>query len=278
MILHCNKRKLDATLSDFHKATGVNISMVDASFSPIAGVSGAHCKYCSIIQASPIGKCACIKSDMQLFQRCAASMTAEMQICHAGLMDIAVPIIYKDCILAYLIMGQIKTDYNFSEIEAYVEELGLDQDTLRVAYNDIIVSSDEKLHAVANIAYMLTHYILTENMMTTDPNDAVNKAEQFIDDNLQNELTILEISKGTNLSKSVLYKRFHARFHCTVKEFLNQKRIEKAIDLLIHSDLSIEEISQNVGFSNASYFSKTFKKIKKTSPLKYRKTFQQQPK
>ena len=114
--------------------------------------------------------------------------------------------------------------------------------------------------------------------MATDPNDAVNKAEQFIDDNLQNELTIHRISKGTNISKSVLYKRFHTRFHCTVKEYLNQKRIEKAIDLLIHSDLSIEEISQNVGFSSASYFSKTFKKIKKTSPLKYRKTLQQQPK
>jgi AraC-like DNA-binding protein len=168
-------------------------------------------------------------------------------------------------------MGQIKTDCNFSEIEAYMEELGLDRNTLRSAYNDIIVSSEEKLHAVANIAYMLTHYILTENMMSTDTNDAVDKAEQFIDDNLQNELTILEISKGTNISKSVLYKSFHSRFNCTVKEYLNQKRIEKAIDLLVHSDLSIEEIALQIGFSNASYFSKVFKKQKGISPLKFRK-------
>ena len=120
MIIQYNKKKLEAALSDFQRATGVNISMSDASFSHIAGVSGAHCKYCSIIQTSPAGKCACMKSDLQLFQRCAASMTTQMQICHAGLMDIAVPIIYNDCILAYLIMGQIKTDYNFTEMEEYM--------------------------------------------------------------------------------------------------------------------------------------------------------------
>lgn len=271
MIIQYNKNKLEAALSDFHRATGVTISMSDASFSHIAGVSGAHCKYCSIIQTSPAGKCACMKSDMQLFQRCATSMTTQMQICHAGLMDIAVPIIYNDCILAYLIMGQIKTDYNFSEFESYFEELGLDKDALQIAYNDIVSSSDEKLHAVANLAYMLTRYILTDHMMATDANDAVNKAEQFIDDNFQNELTIHEISKGTNISKSVLYKSFHARFNCTVKEYLNQKRIEKATDLLIHSDLSVEEIALQIGFSNASYFSKVFKKHKGVSPLKFRK-------
>lgn len=271
MTIHYNRKKLETILSDFYKATGVNISIVDASFSPIAGVSGARCKYCSTIQASPVGKCACLKSDMQLFQRCARSMTTEMQICHAGLMDIAVPIIHIDCILAYLIMGQIKTNYNFSEIEAYIEELALDKEVLRAEYNDIVSSTDEKLHAVANIAYMLTRYILTDNMMSADTNVSVDKAEQFIDNNFQNELTIREISKGSNTSKSVLYKSFRSRFHCTVKEYLNQKRIDKAIDLLINSDLSVEEIALQVGFSTPSYFSRVFKKQKGISPLKFRK-------
>ena len=85
------------------------------------------------------------------------------------------------------------------------------------------------------------------------------------------EISVISISKSINVSKSVLYKNFHTHFNCTVSEYINTKRIEKSLELIAKTDMSIEEISQNVGFSTASYFSKIFKKQMGTSPLKYKK-------
>ena len=136
-------------------------------------------------------------------------MAIEMQICHAGLLDIAMPIVYNDCIIAYLIMGQLKTTCDFTEYETHIQNLGLDVFEHKEMFDGISCYSDEKLHSVANIAFMLTQYILLENMMSPNVSHTLGKAEQFIDANLQNELTVLEIEKGTNISKTVLYRNFH---------------------------------------------------------------------
>ena len=93
----------------------------------------------------------------------------------------------------------------------------------------------------------------------------------FIHENLESDLSIHTISQSIHVSKSVLYKKFHACFHCTVSEYINSKRVEKSIELLIKTDLSIEEIAQKVGFSSTSYYTKTFKKLKEIPPLKYKK-------
>jgi two-component system response regulator YesN len=47
--------------------------------------------------------------------------------------------------------------------------------------------------------------------------------------------------------------------------------VEASLPLLRDTTLSMEDISQRVGFSSASYYSKTFKKQTGQSPLQYRK-------
>ena len=273
MDIHYNRKKLVDILYDFYTATGVNISVNNTDFSPIAKLPEIYNNtYCCYIQNTPEGKCACTHSDKSLFDTCRKSKRAEMRVCHAGLMDIAIPIIYSDVIVAYVIMGQMKVTTAFSEIEAYITSLGLDSREQREIYDRIPFFNEEKLQAIAKLAVMLTSYILLENMVTPSLNENIKNAEQFIGENLQKELTILDISKGTNISKSVLYKNFRISFDCTVKEYINRKRVEKSEDLLVNTDLSVEEISQMVGFSSASYYSKIFRKYKGVSPLKLRKT------
>jgi len=138
-------------------------------------------------------------------------------------------------------------------------------------YDSIELYDSEKIESVSNIAAMLIKYILLENMLKPDVNPSIQKAVNYINGNLSDNLTIKSITKNANVSKSVLYKNFHEEFGCTVSEFINRKRIENAKLLLKKSELSVEDISQRLGYSNASYFSKMFKKCEGISPLKYRK-------
>lgn len=271
MVIKYNENKLSCVLHDFYCATGVNINLVDSNFSTITQVANAHNSYCIYVKKSAFGRCRCTDSDRALLEKCKQSHQVEMHICHAGLLDIAIPIIYHDTAIAYLIMGQMKVAPNYKDLEEDLSDIGLSTTELRRLYSSAPDFNEQKIQSVANLAVMLTRYILLENILTPSLSENIGAAEQFIKENLEKELTIQSIAKGTNLSKSVLYKDFHTCFNCTVKEYINTKRIEKAVDLLQNTELSIEDISQAVGFNSATYFSKIFKLQKGISPLKFRK-------
>jgi AraC-like DNA-binding protein len=58
---------------------------------------------------------------------------------------------------------------------------------------------------------------------------------------------------------------------CTITEFIQQTRMEHAEFLLSHTDLSIAQIAQTIGYSNASRFAELFKKKVGVLPGEYRK-------
>ena len=175
-------------------------------------------------------------------------------------------------IIGYILFGQLKADTDFTSFEKYIVDLGLDIEEMKNYYNGISFFDSGKIQSVSNIASMLVKHILLENMLKPAFDENIQKAVSFIHENLENDLSIHTISQSIHVSKSVLYKKFHACFHCTVSEYINSKRVEKSIEWLTKTDLSIEEIAQKVGFSSTSYFTKTFKRLKGITPLKYKKT------
>ena len=79
MDIRYNKKKLVDILYDFYAATGVNISVNNSDFSPIAKLSDIYNNpYCGYIQNTPEGKCACMQSDKSLFDACSKSKRAEI--------------------------------------------------------------------------------------------------------------------------------------------------------------------------------------------------------
>lgn len=276
MVISYDIEKINATLEDFYKATDINMNLLKADFSVVGGrTHRENNRYCESIQNVPAGKKECRCSDLRLLEKCQRTQTAQMHVCPAGLIDAAAPILYNDVIIGYIIFGEMKANTPFSAFKDYISSLGLDTKEMEKYYTDISVFDSEKIQSVANIASMLAKHLLLENMLKPDFDENMQRAVSFINENLCGDLSIRSISKSINVSKSVLYKRFHACFSCTVSEYINARRVEKSIELLLRTDLSIEEISQKVGFSSASYYSKIFKKEKGTSPLSYKKVLSQ---
>ena len=268
-------KKIDKALLDFYNAVGIRIELLKDDFSPVSSNQHELCDYCLAVQSCSRGKEICIWSDTILLEKCKATKKTQVHICHAGLVDIATPVLYDDIIIGYIIFGQIKTDTDFSDLKDYVEGLGLDTKKMEDCYTSLLEFKPNKIESITNIASMLVKNILLENMLKPALNDSVRAAVDFIDKNLERELSIKEISTSINVSKSVLYKQFHDKFNCTVSEYIKRRRIEKSIKLLKKDGLSIEEISQSVGFSSASYFSKIFKAYIGKSPLQYKKISRQ---
>lgn len=272
MLINYDIPKIAATLEDFYKATDININLLKADFSFVSGRS--HRKgtgYCQCVQNTAAGKTACRHSDLQLLEQCRATKQPCAHVCHAGLIDAAAPILYEDEIIGYVIFGEMKGGTDFSALKPKLSELGLDLAEMEAYYDEIPLFDPERIQSVSNIMMMLTRYLLLENMLQPRFDDRLQQVVGYINDHLTEELSVQRISRSANISKSVLYQRFHDVFGCTVSEYVNEKRVALACDLLQKTDLSVEVIAQRVGFSGASYFVEVFKRLKGTTPLKFRK-------
>lgn len=270
MLIDYNVDKLKNTLRDFSNVTGVNIQLLKADFSSF-GFDLLKNEFCLSIQNSNEGRSACHNCDMELLDKCRQTKKAQMHICHAGLIDVAVPILYNDESLGYIILGQMKNQTDFGEIKKRIEKYSVDILKTEEHYEALLYFDYDRIESIAKIAIILTKYIMLENMLKPATGKNIEAVASFIENNLNKNLTVDFISKNVNISKSVIYKIFHEHFNCTLKEYVNNKRIEKSVELLNETDLSMEEISQKTGFSSSAYFASIFKKKKGISPLKFRK-------
>ncbi len=272
MQLNYDSKKLSNIARDFYNATGANICILDKNFSPLIDAE-FHCEYCKKIHNLKDGKLRCTASDYALLFKAKETKKAQMHICHAGLTDCAVPIFYENDIIGYILMGELKCEDNFSSVKSYIFSSGADMVQMEKCYRELPLYTSEKVQSITNVAIMLAKFILTEKMLRPDSGNKGNRIISYIDENLQSELSIHKICENANISKNVLYKFIHKEFGCTVSEYINKKRISFAQKLLESTDLSVEEISQKCGFASASYFTRTFRRQRGITPLKYRKNF-----
>jgi AraC-like DNA-binding protein len=270
MTLQFDRQKIREALQDFYNATGIDMELLLPDFSPADPSRPHNCRYCDMVQSTNRGKEACHCSDISLLEACKATGQAQMQPCHAGLLDVAMPIVHDDGIIGYISFGRMKPAQDFAPLTGYLSSLGLDSAKMAAAFAEIPFFDAARIRSVSNIATLLVKYILLENLLQPG-REGIHRAESYIRRHLAQPLSIQDIARGTGISKSVLYKAFHRHHGCTLGAFVNACRVEASLPLLRDTTLSMEDISQRVGFSSASYYSKTFKKQMGQSPLQYRK-------
>lgn len=93
----------------------------------------------------------------------------------------------------------------------------------------------------------------------------------FIQKNYSERITLDDISKSGNVSKSTCLVIFKQYLRDTPTNYLIGYRLNKAANLLRNTDLAVSEIALEVGFQGISYFAETFKKTYYCSPSTYRK-------
>ncbi len=94
---------------------------------------------------------------------------------------------------------------------------------------------------------------------------------EFIEDSYSLPISLQDMAGSVKMSPKYFCRFFHEMTHRTPIDYLNFYRIDRACYLLITTDQSITEVAYSCGFNDLSYFIKTFKKYKGTTPGKYLK-------
>lgn len=118
-------------------------------------------------------------------------------------------------------------------------------------------------HALSLFIYLNRHHV--ENKGTaSEVNDkkitAVKKTLDYISDNFKNKLTVDEISNALHFSKSYLSHVFKNVTGHSLIDYVNLLKCQTAKSL-IKNGATIKQASFECGFSDVSYFTRTFKKV-----------------
>lgn len=97
------------------------------------------------------------------------------------------------------------------------------------------------------------------------------KVEQLINLNVDNKMSLDEISRELNYSKNSIISSFRERFGVTPYAYYENKRIENAKSYLSQTNLTIAQIAEKMSYADRNYFSDVFKKAVGISPAEYRK-------
>ncbi len=100
--------------------------------------------------------------------------------------------------------------------------------------------------------------------------EVVLEAQLWLQENLSGSISIAALADHLGLSNRTLNRRFRSATGLSPLAYLQRLRMAEARDLLRHSNLSVSEISWQVGLNDTSYFSKLFREQAGMSPLKYR--------
>lgn len=125
----------------------------------------------------------------------------------------------------------------------------------------------EDLHDRMVLDYTGKMRLLRKNVGTSKP---ITSCIEYIYSHIKERITIEDLAEHTQLSTSYLSRLFKEEIGISVSDYIREKKIEKAQNLLKFCDYSLIEISNYLAFSSQSHFIQIFKKLVGMTPKKYR--------
>jgi len=107
-----------------------------------------------------------------------------------------------------------------------------------------------------------------EYMKTTDK--IIQNIHLYIQENLGNDISLNKLAEICHFNPFYLSRLYKQATGKSISEYISEYKFEKARELLKYDSMRINEISSTLGFANASYFSRFFKKYSNMSPQEYR--------
>ncbi|GAB1484554.1 response regulator [Treponema sp.] len=135
-------------------------------------------------------------------------------------------------------------------------------ETISASYMHALKSSGDSSSMSASLGFA--------NTPEKDVPQEINKILDFIESNFDKKIGLDDIAEAVGGSKFHICRQFKFHTDSTIVDYLVQRRIKRAKELLKDGDFSIKQISSLVGYSDPNYFTLSFKKAEGISPLKYR--------
>ena len=117
---------------------------------------------------------------------------------------------------------------------------------------------------------VLIENCLDGNNEGDDIRNTILNVVRYVDQHYMEPMTLEQLTGQFNISLSYLCRCFKKETGLSFTSYLKKRRLERACELLVRSDLTVAQIGEQLGFTDYCYFTKVFKKNMGCSPSGYR--------
>ena len=159
----------------------------------------------------------------------------------------------------------------FRNISLYLESLELslpeERQPVYSGANDLAGLADEIFQTLSSVKKMLQQTSEHQN----SGNDAqIQQLLEYIRKNYQHDISLDDLADAVKMHPNYVCTLFKKQIGQSYLFCLHQERLRTAKQLLIDTDLTIEEIARQVGYNSASQLARVFRKYEATSPSDFR--------
>lgn len=172
-----------------------------------------------------------------------------------------------------LLINKLQTAYGTDKdgfLQACRDLFALFYDSVKALDPEIIDRKIQETDWNALSVLKLLHKSLPECKPHPVYGKAILKTIDYIDHNLDTALSLSDISAMINLSQNYYTALFKSMVGINYIDYLVRMRVEKACELLKTTELTLQQISQECGFGDITYFSRCFKKKIGVPPRQWR--------
>jgi AraC-like DNA-binding protein/ligand-binding sensor protein len=236
------------------------------------------CSYCRLIQDQLHYKSRCRELDLKMglhFSNDAASRAPQFYVCYAGMVDATVPIKLDGNVVGYAMIGECKTHGAFIPETIWQEwrQNGFDPAVLQKAFDEQPLLEKDALENMLNLFSMLCDFIVSKGYIRFRGFDIVAEVARWVEKHISSPLSFSELAKHLGYSQSSILNALKKRLNMTFKQLCILKKIERFERVISENPgVSIEEAAANVGYNDASYFSRVYKKARAITPSAFVKS------
>jgi len=274
-MLKINKTSLLQTFIDFYTISGIRVAVYDSDYEEVMAYPIERIPLCTIIRQSEEVVKKCNQCDKQALEKCNKTRKPWIYKCHAGLVEVATPIIKGAKIVGYAMFGQILDEKDIPNKHEIIEKNFPEGrfPGVREAIDVLKWKSRREVEAAATILESLTLYLLSNNVIIPDEDEFAEQIDNYIEDNIGKRITADDISIYMGLSRAKLFEISKQYLSVSLSDYIKEKRIKHAKKLLVSTEMNISEIADACGFGDYVYFSKVFKENTGMSAREYKNNY-----
>ncbi len=281
MNLYFELNEIQNIFKDIYLITGHQCAIFDPEFNVLLRYPAQPNAFCQHIKSTAVGKSKCDACDKYGFQQAKTTGKLCLYQCHAGLIEVCVPIKSGrrgDEILGYVMLGHLLDDQKslgsqwntvYENCRHFVEDMG----ELNHQFFQLIPTSHACVGALCHILQICIEHLLLQKLIQRNRDDLWQRAQTYIDENLREKLLLDDIAKALSVSVSTLNRCAEKNVNMAIGKYILQKRIVLACKFLKEPKYTISEIAINCGISDYNYFSRVFKLKTGMTPREYRHAF-----
>ena len=146
-----------------------------------------------------------------------------------------------------------------------------------LSYHQLTPANECYLQSKLYLIFAKLHEALQSLYNKVELNNSfyVTKAIEYIEKNTFTNLSVNDIARYLNISRSHLYALFKQELNTSPQQFLTNAKIANARELLSKTKIPIYSVALSCGYNNAFAFSRAFKQVTNISPREYRQHYLQ---